>query len=118
MKADFDGMGLADWVFPGFLFIVGMAIPFSFSNRFSKGQDLAQVSKHIITRTISLLIIGVLMLNTDRVDPELTGLTRTYGFAHVPRGFSDMNDYPSKDPKFFLIAGLRLAVWQSFASWL
>ena len=26
-KADFDGMGLADWVFPGFLFMVGMAIP-------------------------------------------------------------------------------------------
>ncbi|MEZ4998779.1 MAG: hypothetical protein R2758_15425 [Bacteroidales bacterium] len=27
MPAQFDGMGLADWVFPGFLFIVGMAIP-------------------------------------------------------------------------------------------
>ncbi len=37
MKADFDGMGLADWVFPGFLFMVGMAIPFSFSNRISQG---------------------------------------------------------------------------------
>ena len=32
--AEFDGMGLADWVFPGFLFIVGMAIPFAFSKRF------------------------------------------------------------------------------------
>ncbi|MCK7535323.1 MAG: hypothetical protein MZV63_32240 [Marinilabiliales bacterium] len=31
MKADFDGMGLADWVFPGFLFMVGMAIPFRIS---------------------------------------------------------------------------------------
>ena len=30
-EADFDGMGLADWVFPGFLFIVGMAIPFALS---------------------------------------------------------------------------------------
>ena len=35
MEADFDGMGLADWVFPGFLFIVGMAIPFAFSKRLS-----------------------------------------------------------------------------------
>ena len=26
--ADFDGMGLADWIFPGFLFIVGMVIAF------------------------------------------------------------------------------------------
>ncbi|RZL99473.1 MAG: DUF1624 domain-containing protein, partial [Pedobacter sp.] len=26
-KASTDGMGLADWVFPGFLFMVGMSIP-------------------------------------------------------------------------------------------
>ena len=38
MKADFDGMGLADWVFPGFLFIVGMAIPFALSGRMKKGE--------------------------------------------------------------------------------
>ena len=39
MKADFDGMGLADWVFPGFLFMVGMAIPFSIGNRIAKGEN-------------------------------------------------------------------------------
>ena len=38
MEADFDGMGLADWVFPGFLFIVGMAIPFALSKRYSEGS--------------------------------------------------------------------------------
>ncbi len=42
MKADFDGMGLADWVFPGFLFMVGMAIPYSFSKRISQGMTLAR----------------------------------------------------------------------------
>ncbi len=56
MKADFDGMGLADWVFPGFLFMVGMAIPFAFSSRISKGLTAAENSRHIITRTVSLLI--------------------------------------------------------------
>ena len=29
-KADVDGMGLADWVFPGFLFMVGMSVPYAF----------------------------------------------------------------------------------------
>lgn len=109
MKADFDGMGLADWVFPGFLFIVGMAIPFSFSKRFSTGQDLAQVSKHIISRTISLLIIGLLMLNTERVDPELTGLGRNLWALLMYLGvFLVWNDYPNKDKRFFRNAGLRL----------
>jgi predicted acyltransferase len=35
--ADYDGMGLADWVFPGFLFMVGMAVPFAIQSRFKKG---------------------------------------------------------------------------------
>ena len=39
MKADYDGMGLADWVFPGFLFIVGMAIPYSIGRRIIEGQS-------------------------------------------------------------------------------
>ena len=38
MPVDHDGMGLADWVFPGFLFIVGMAIPFAISGRMKKGE--------------------------------------------------------------------------------
>ena len=68
MPADHDGMGLADWVFPGFLFIVGLSIPFAFSKRFSDGLSAVDNSRHIFIRSISLLIIGVLMLNSNRVD--------------------------------------------------
>ena len=39
MRANFDGMGLADWVFPGFLFMVGMAIPYSIGKRIAEGQN-------------------------------------------------------------------------------
>ena len=35
--AGHDGMGLADWVFPGFLFIAGMSVPFAFSKRTAMG---------------------------------------------------------------------------------
>ena len=110
MKADYDGMGLADWVFPGFLFIVGMAIPFSFSKRFSNGQNLSEISRHILTRTVSLLIIGVLMLNSGRVDPELTGLSRNLWALLMYLGvFLTWNDYPNKDTNFFRVISLRLA---------
>ncbi len=70
--ADFDGMGLADWVFPGFLFMVGLAVPYAIQSRLKKGESVLRVSVHIISRTISLLIIGVLMLNIHRLNPELT----------------------------------------------
>jgi heparan-alpha-glucosaminide N-acetyltransferase len=110
MEADFDGMGLADWVFPGFLFMVGMAIPFSFSKRISQGLTLAENSRHIFIRTISLLIIGVLMLNTGRVNPELTGMSENLWALLMYIGvFLVWNDYRNKDKKFFTVTAFRLA---------
>lgn len=74
--ANFDGMGLADWVFPGFLFMVGMAIPFAISSRMKRGDSQLKIAGHILVRTISLLIIGVLMVNVSRLNPELSGINK------------------------------------------
>ena len=115
MDANFDGMGLADWVFPGFLFIVGMAIPFAFSKRFDRGDSLYEISRHIVTRTVSLLIIGVLMLNTGRVDPELTGMGKNlWALLMYIAVFLFWNDYPDKDKRIFTVTGLKLAALAIF----
>jgi len=96
MKADFDGMGLADWVFPGFLFIVGMAIPFAISGRIEKGESVSKIFLHLIVRTISLLIIGVLMLNSGRVNPETTGMGKDlWALLMYISVFLIWNDYPT-----------------------
>jgi len=108
--ADFDGMGLADWVFPGFLFMVGMAIPFSIGKRISEGQKTYTIARHIVIRTVSLLIIGVLMLNSGRVNPEFTGMGKNLWAILMYTGvFLIWNKYQENDKNFFTIAGLRLA---------
>jgi heparan-alpha-glucosaminide N-acetyltransferase len=108
--ANFDGMGLADWVFPGFLFMVGMAIPFSIGKRISEGQKTFSIARHIIIRTISLLIIGVLMINSERVNPEFTGMGKNLWAILMYTGvFLIWNKYQENDKNFFTIAGLRLA---------
>jgi predicted acyltransferase len=108
--ANFDGMGLADWVFPGFLFMVGMAIPFSIGKRISAGQNTFSVARHIVIRTVSLLIIGVLMLNSGRVNPEFTGIGKNLWAILMYIGvFLIWNKYPENDKNFFTVAGLRLA---------
>src|SRR5690606_151417 len=66
-EADVDGMGLAAWVVPGFLFMVGMAILYALRSRRKKVDNPGQVFGHIISRTISLLLIGVLMVNIGRL---------------------------------------------------
>jgi predicted acyltransferase len=101
MPADHDGMGLADWVFPGFLFIVGMAIPFAISGRIKKGETASKILMHIFIRTLSLLLIGVLMLNTGRVNAELTGMSKNlWALLMYVSVFLVWNDYPAGRGRF------------------
>ena len=65
-----DGMGLADVVFPAFLFIVGLSIPHAIRARFKKGDSKFQVLRHITERTLALLIMGVFMVNLENIDSE------------------------------------------------
>ncbi len=65
MPADADAMTFVDMVFPAFLFIVGMSIPFAISNRLSKGDSRLQLQLHILVRTIGLLVLGVFMVNAE-----------------------------------------------------
>jgi predicted acyltransferase len=110
MPSEFDGLGLADWIFPGFLFMVGMAIPFSIDKRISGGQDNYAVSRHIFIRTVSLLIIGILMLNIERVDRNLTGISANLWAILMYIGvFLTWNDYRENGKNFFTITSLRLA---------
>ena len=65
-----DGMGLADVVFPAFLFIVGLSIPHAIRARFKKGDSKLQVLRHILERSLALLIMGVFMVNLENIDSQ------------------------------------------------
>lgn len=108
-KADVDGMGLADWVFPGFLFMVGMSVPFAFAARRKKGAGSGQLLQHVLVRTVSLLIIGVMMLNGGRVNAELTGISHSlWSILVLVSVFLVWNSYPDHSKYQKLFFGLRL----------
>ena len=48
-----DFMGLADIVFPCFLFAVGMSIPYAIERRYAKGFSAESTLGHILSRTLS-----------------------------------------------------------------
>src|SRR5712691_7572197 len=58
-----SGMTFVDLVFPAFLFIVGMSIPSAIGFRLDQGEPLWKTLLHVVMRTLSLLMIGVLMVN-------------------------------------------------------
>ena len=60
-----DAMSFPDIVFPSFLFIVGMSVPFAINSRLAKGDSWWQLQQHILFRTIGLLVLGVFMVNAE-----------------------------------------------------
>src|SRR3954451_22706754 len=71
-----DGMGLADTVFPAFLFIVGLSLPFAVESRRKKGDTEMQLVKHVLVRTIALLVMGVFLVNGETINEAATGMPR------------------------------------------
>ncbi len=65
MPADADAMTFVDIVFPAFLFIVGMSIPFGINNRLARGDSFIKLQGHILWRTLGLLVLGVFMVNGE-----------------------------------------------------
>ncbi len=104
-----DGMGLADWVFPGFLFMVGMSIPHALISRQKKGEGKLKIFAHIILRTLSLLLIGVLMMNAGSLNEELSGIdSNLWAILLYVSIFLVWNHYPENGNRKYLYAGLKL----------
>ncbi len=90
-----DGMGLADVVFPGFLFIVGMSVPFAVRNRRLKGDDDFAISRHIVVRGLALLVMGLFLVNGEYLNEAASSITRGYWNVLSCTGFILIwNNYP------------------------
>jgi len=64
-SAGVDGMTFPDVVFPAFLFIVGMSIPFALGQRIAAGDGWWPLQRHILARAAGLLVLGVFMVNAE-----------------------------------------------------
>lgn len=71
-----DGIGLADAVFPAFLFIVGLSMPFAIDARRKKGDTDSQLVKHVLLRTLALIVMGVFLVNGETFNANATGMPR------------------------------------------
>jgi predicted acyltransferase len=58
--AEWEGFRFEDIIMPLFLFIVGAAMPFSFSKRLERGESKKSLYLHIIRRTLILFFLGMI----------------------------------------------------------
>jgi heparan-alpha-glucosaminide N-acetyltransferase len=87
-----DGMTLADFVFPCFLFIVGVSVPLAFEHARAAGTRTLALIGHILARSIGLLMMGVIVLNAEedlsRVGPAwgpLAFVAILFAWCSIPR---------------------------------
>ena len=53
-----NGLHFWDLIQPYFMFIVGLSLPFAVANRRKKGETSSQIRKHMIKRSVILLLLG------------------------------------------------------------
>jgi len=72
MPADADAMSFVDMVFPAFLFIVGMSLPFALQARIDAGGPAAAL-RHAAGRSLALVVTGLFMVNAEMAPAGLNG---------------------------------------------
>jgi predicted acyltransferase len=118
-----SGMTFVDLVFPAFLFIVGMSVPIALNSRLARDEPLWKCLLHIVIRTLSLLFIGILIVNGSP-DSEKMGwsssLWSTLMFLSAIFAFSSLA-LPGREqasrviPVVLRVLGLASLVFLAFA---
>ena len=106
-----DALGLADTIFPAFLFIVGLSIPYAFQKR--RERDNSKIPMRIISRSFALIFIGFFHANMETYNEATTILPKpvweslaTFSFFFI---FLDYGKTTSK-LKQYLLQGLGIVL--------
>ena len=63
MDSGVDGFTFVDLIMPVFIFIIGISIPLALGKRLKKGESLLKIIGHVMIRTASLIIMGLMDIN-------------------------------------------------------
>jgi predicted acyltransferase len=67
---EWEGFAFYDLIFPLFLFLAGVSMPFSFSKRLLRGESKKSIYRHALKRMFMLIFIGMLYNRILNLDAE------------------------------------------------
>ena len=79
-----QGCTLWDLIMPAFLFMVGVALPFSIASRRRRGQGSARLFAHAVWRSIVLVLLGILIMS---IGEPRSGLNFINVLAQIGLGY-------------------------------
>lgn len=81
---EWTGCGFWDLIQPSFMFMVGVALPFSFSRRNTEGRPEKKWFVHVLLRSSILVLLGIFLASTDK---PMTNFTFMNVLAQIGLGY-------------------------------
>lgn len=104
-------MGILSFVFPMFLFTMGISIPYALERRYAKGYSGESTLGHILSRTLALVLMGVFTVNSEGDFASALGYGKNlYRVLMVAAFFMIWNVYPvgMKAKKWLKVSGVMI----------
>jgi predicted acyltransferase len=86
------GCSLWDLIQPAFMFMVGVAIPYSYASRRAKGESPGRIFAHVLLRSLILILLGIFLSSNHEKETHvtfvnvLTQIGLGYTFVYLLRG--------------------------------
>ncbi len=112
LHASWNGVTPTDYVFPFFLFIVGVSISLTYQKRLDAGDDKSVMMKKILFRSIKIYTVGMLLWifpEFDLSQVRWVGVLHRIAFVFLACGVLFL--YMDKKTWLKLSAGILLAYW-------
>ena len=112
LHAAWHGWTPTDLIFPFFLFIVGVSIPFSFGKRLARGDSRKQLLGHIARRSFVLFGLGIFMAAFPRFDIlnlRVMGVLQRIGLVYLVAAPAYL--FFGRKGRGVLLLGLLLGYW-------
>lgn len=108
------GCTLWDLIQPSFMFMVGVALPFSIANRQASGQAFGKLFGHALWRSLALVLLGIFLSSTGhkQTDFNFVIVLTQIGLGYP---FLWMLAWTSPRKQFAASAAILLVYWAAFA---
>jgi len=110
--AEWHGWTPTDLIFPFFLFIVGVSIPFSFGKRLSRGDSKGRLLSHVVRRSLILFALGLFMAAYPRFDLgnlRIMGVLQRIGLVYLVAASAYL--FLGRRGRAWVAASLLLGYW-------
>ncbi|WP_425400074.1 acyltransferase family protein [Aeoliella sp.] len=109
---EWHGFTFYDLIFPLFLFMAGVSMPYSFEKRLARGDTKAQLYRHVIIRGLVLVLLGWVysgILKLDFANMRYPSVLGRIGLAYMLAGLVFLNT--DLRGRLWWIVGLLVGYW-------